>query len=177
MTKNNNEREVTREVRDEIERFLFREARLIDTEQEREWLETLVDPQIKYQVFSRQLRYRKDTRGSGDKEVYFFDDSYADLDHRIGLRETGAQWVADPPNRLRRIVGNIEVFEGERTGEYRVYSNCMVTRNRMVYEQMSYAYGREDILRRDADGRLKLLQRVIDFEERFVRGKNLLFIL
>ena len=51
------------------------------------------------------------------------------------------------------------------------------TRNRMVYEQMSYAYGREDILRRDADGRLKLLQRVIDFEERFVRGKNLLFIL
>ena len=47
----------------------------------------------------------------------------------------------------------------------------------MVYEQMSYAYGREDILRRGADGKLRLLSRVIDFEERFVRGKNLLFIL
>ncbi|MES2238016.1 MAG: aromatic-ring-hydroxylating dioxygenase subunit beta [Pseudomonadota bacterium] len=177
MTKHNNEREVTREVRDEIERFLFREARLIDSEQEREWLETMVDTEITYQVFSRQLRYRKDTRGSGDKEVYFFDDNYADLAHRVELCETGMQWVADPPNRLRRIVGNIEGFEGERAGEYRVYSNCMVTRNRMVYEQMSYAYGREDILRRGVDGRLKLLQRVVDFEERFVRGKNLLFIL
>ena len=177
MTTQHQEIAVSREVRDEIERFLFREARLIDTEQEREWLETMVDPEIKYQVFSRQLRYRKDTRGSGDKEVYFFDDNYADLAHRVGLRETGTQWVADPPNRLRRIVGNIEGFEGELAGEYRVYSNCMVTRNRMVYEQMSYAYGREDILRRGADGKLRLLARVIDFEERFVRGKNLLFIL
>lgn len=177
MTTQHQEIAVSREVRDEIERFLFREARLIDTEQEREWLETMVDPEIKYQVFSRQLRYRKDTRGSGDKEVYFFDDNYADLGHRIGLRETGTQWVADPPNRLRRIVGNIEGFEGVRAGEYQVYSNCMVTRNRMVYERMSYAYGREDILRRGADGKLRLLSRVIDFEERFVRGKNLLFIL
>lgn len=97
MTTQHQEIAVSREVRDEIERFLFREARLIDTEQEREWLETMVDPEIKYQVFSRQLRYRKDTRGSGDKEVYFFDDNYADLGHRIGLRETGTQWVADPP--------------------------------------------------------------------------------
>lgn len=171
------EHEVSREIHDEVERFLFREARLVDSEREREWLETMVDPDVTYQVFSRQLRYRKDSRGSGDRTVYFFDDKYADLSHRVGLRETGVQWVADPPNRMRRIVGNIEVFQGERENEYRVYSNCMVSRHRMVYEQMSYAYGREDILRRATDGKLKLLQRVIDFDERFVRGKNLLFIL
>ncbi len=177
MTSQAIEREVAPEIRDEIERFLFREARLLDTEREREWLETMVDPEISYQVFSRQLRYRKDTRGSGDKEVYFYDDNYADLTHRVELRETGLQWVSDPPNRLRRIVGNIEGFEGGRAGEYRVHSNCMVSRNRMVYEQMNYVYGREDILRRGPDGRLRLLKRVIDFDERFVRGKNLLFIL
>jgi len=168
---------VARDIRDEIEQFLFREARLNDTEREREWLETMVDPDIRYQVFSRQLRYRKDNRGSGDREVYFFDDDYAALAYRIGLRETGLQWVSDPPNRLRRIVGNIEAFEGDRPGEYRVFSNCMVSRYRMVYEQMNYVYGRADVLRRDATGQLRLLRRLIDFEERFVRGKNLLFIL
>lgn len=169
---------VTRDIKDEIEQFLFREARLNDNEREREWLETMVDKDIRYQVFSRQLRYRKDTRGSGAKEVYFFDDDFAALSHRIGLRETGLQWVSDPPNRLRRIVGNIEAFDGDRPGDYRVFSNCMVSRHRMVYEHMQYIYGRADVLRRDASsGQLRLVQRQIDFDERFVRGKNLLFIL
>ena len=40
----------------EVERLLYREARLLDTEQFSEWLEQVIDPAIRYVVVSRELR-------------------------------------------------------------------------------------------------------------------------
>ncbi len=168
---------VSLEIHHEIEQFLFLEAHLLDTEQAREWLTTLVDPEIRYQVGMRQLRYRKDTRNTTPSVVYASDDNWALLDIRIKVIETGLQWVSDPPGRLRHLVSNVLAFNGACDGEYVVRSNCIVVRNRAVYEEMIYVYGRDDVLRRDATRALRLLKRVIDYDQRFVRGKNLLFIL
>jgi len=165
------------QVRMEVEAFLYREARVLDAEQWREWLGAMVDKDIRYQVWSRQLRMRKDKRVVGPAEVYIYDDDYQVLDMRVQQFESGLQWRSDPPERLRHMVSNVEAFQGERQGEYLVYSNCLVTRNRRVYEESSFVYGREDVLRRDSEGRLRLLRRLIDYDQRFIEGRNLLFFL
>ena len=166
-----------RELRDEVEQFLYREARLLDEEREREWLDEMVDRDIRYQVFIRQLRYKRDEKRSGPRQVYAYDDDWAGLDARVKVLESVQVWVHDPVSRQRHLVTNVEAYVGAHENEYAVYSNCHVARNRAVYEEMHHIYGRRDILRRDAVGHLRLLRRVIDYDQRFVRGKNLLFIL
>lgn len=170
-------RAVSADLHREIEAFLYREARLLDTERQREWLEHMVDKAIEYKVWSHQLRFRKDKRSSGPTDVYMYDDDYRSLDVRVAQFETGLQWRVDPPERVRHIVSNVEAFEGEAKGTYQVFSNCLVIRNRRVYEESTFVYGREDTLRRAGDGRLLLLRRHVDYDQRFVPGRNLLFFL
>jgi naphthalene 1,2-dioxygenase subunit beta len=159
------------------ESFLFREARLLGTERQREWLTTMVHPDIRYTVFSRELHSRKDKRFTGPDKLYLFQDTYESLEIRVKQFETGLLWRADPPERLRHVVTNVEVYLGEREDEYIVHSNCLTVRNRRVYEESFFVFGREDVLRREANGALRLLRRTVDFDQRFVRGRNLLFFL
>ncbi|MBB3862888.1 naphthalene 1,2-dioxygenase subunit beta [Novosphingobium hassiacum] len=162
-------------LRDEVEAFLYRESRLLDTDRQREWLETMVSEKVHYHVFSRQLRLRKDRAVSGPDNVEIYDEDYAMLDARVRQIESGMQWRIDPPERLRHIVSNVEVFECDEG--LQVYSNCIVIRNRRLYEEDTYVYGRDDILCRCPDGNLRLLRRVIDYDQRVISGRNLLFFL
>lgn len=164
-------------MREQIEAFLFEEARLLDTERYREWLDRLVDPAIEYRVSTRQLRMRKDKRVTGPATTHIYDDNHYSLDLRIRQFESGMQWRSDPPERLRHLVSNIEAFHGANAGEYVVYSNCLVVRNRRIYEESTFVYGREDVLRADAGAQLRLLRRTVDYDQRFIEGRNLLFFL
>ncbi len=161
----------------EAERFLYREARLLDTERLSEWLEKIVDPEIRYQVVSRELRYRKEKRYAGPAEVFMFDDDFAFLKARVDQFHSGMQWRVDPPERYRRLVTNVEVFQTGTEGELAVRSNCFATRARRAYEIDHFVYCREDLLRRCPFGTLRLVQRRIDFDERSVAGRNLVMIL
>lgn len=163
--------------RPEVENFLYYEARLLDHGRYRTWLDELVDPGILYQVFTRQLRSAKNSRTSGPDTAFVYDDDHRGLDVRVAQYETGLQWRTDPPERLKHIVSNVEVFPGAAPDQLAVFCTCVVHRNRRVYDEASFVYGREDILRRDAAGRLRLLKRQVELDQRFVRGKNLLFFL
>ncbi len=166
---------VSASVRSEVEAFLFLEARLLGTAQERAWLNEMVHPEVTYRVSSRQLRSSKEHRYTQPKEVFHFDDDHAALDKRVAQTESGLQWRSDPPETLLYFVSNIEVFEDERAGDLRVYSNCQMIRDRRVYESDQFHYRREDVLRRCDDGALRLYSRSVVYGQRFVRGKNLLF--
>ncbi|MDB5916480.1 MAG: 3-phenylpropionate/cinnamic acid dioxygenase small subunit [Massilia sp.] len=172
----NTEKPVSRELYHEVQQALFREARLVREERFREWLETLLDKNVLYQAINMQLRFRKD-RYHGPDGVYSLNDRYHDLDARVRQVETGMQWTADPRERVRHFLNNIEVFHGEQDDTYIVQANCYVVRNRRVYDEMTYSYGRTDTWRRGADGQLRLLHRLCDIDERFVRGKNHNFML
>ncbi len=168
---------VPHDVYHEIEQTIYREARLISEERLREWLETMIDKDIVYQAVNRQLRYRKDHRYGGKEGVFSLNENYFYLEMRVQQAESGMQWTADPRERVRHFINNIEVYESEKPGEYRVFSNCFVVRNRRVYEEMTYSYARNDIWRRGADGQARLLHRLCDIDERFVAGKNLNFMM
>ena len=164
-------------VRTEGEAFLFLEARLLGTGQQRAWLNEMVHPDVTYRVSSRQLRSSKDKRYGQPAEVFHFDDSYSALDKRVAQTESGLQWRSDPPETLLYLVSNVEVFADEHPGDLRVYSNVLMIRDRRVYESDQFHYRRDDVLRRGDDGVLRLLSRRVVYGQRFVQGKNLLFFL
>ena len=170
-----NRRPVSIELHHEIEQFLYREARMLDSEQQREWLEIMVDPQIHYQMVIREERFRKDRGAAAVKEVMPYDDDYRSLDLRVRQFETGLQTALDPAPRMRRLVTNVEAYHHENDGEYLVLSNGITSRCRRLYEHDQAVFGREDVLRRDENGELRLLSRRIDFDQRVVQSKNLLF--
>lgn len=161
----------------EVVRLLHREARLLDTERLSDWLEQIVDPSIRYLVVSRQLRYRKDKRYDAPADAFLYDDDYGYLKARVDQFHSGMQWRVDPPERYRHLVTNIEVFATGTAEEYAVRSNCLAQRSRRAYEIDQFVYCREDVVRRGADGRLKLVLRRIDFDERSVSGRNMVMIL
>ncbi len=168
---------VNRDLHFEIEQFLFHEARLLDAHELREWITTLVDPGFRYEVVMREERMRKDRRSPESGMVFVNNDSYEVVDMRVRQFESGLQTMLDPIQRVRRNLTNISVFHGEIENEYRVVCNGLACRHRRLYEQEQVVYGREDLLRRDADGNLRLAHRRVELDERVSRNKNLLFFL
>lgn len=161
----------------EIEQFLYREARMLDREQVREWLDTVVDPEIRYQMVVSEERYRRDTSPASSTELMPFDDNYGDLELRVRQFETGLQTMLDPPQRIRRMLTNIEVYHHDSDGEFLVLCDGIASRFRRLYENEQVVFGRRDLLRKVEEGEFRLVSRRIDLDERVVRNKNLLFFL
>ena len=168
---------VSMELHHEIQQFLYREARTLDGEKLREWLTTMVDPDIRYRLVMRDERFHKDKTPEEDREVMAFDDDYGILDLRIRQFETGLQTMMDPAQRMFRVISNVEAFHNDGQGEFTVFSYGVVSRFRRLYESERSVFAREDVLRRAEDGGLRLLSRNIELGERVVRNKNLLFFL
>lgn len=160
-----------------VERFLFREARLLNAEKQRTWLTDMVDSDVRYRVFSRELRLRRDRQESGVDRAFIYDEGFSDLDARVRQFESGMQWRVDPPERIRYFVSNIEAYLGQTENEFLVFSNSLAIRNRRVYEESHFVYGRQDVLRLDQVGSLRLLSREVDYDQRYIEGRNLLFFL
>lgn len=177
LTRLPNERPADLQTWHEMVHLLHREARMIDEELFDEWMQTVAHAEICYQVFNKQLRMRRDRRFTGAERAYAWNDSLEDIQTKIVAWQSGMQWSADPKERLRHHIGNVEVYEGERAGELTVYANCWVVRNRRVYEEMTFSYGRRDVWQRQGDGTFKLLKRECDVDQRFIHGKNLAFFL
>ena len=175
--RNSGLRPVSVEVHHEIAQFLHREARMLDNEMLREWLTTMVDPDIRYQLVIRDERFRKDKSPDADREIMPFEDDYNILDLRVRQFETGLQTMLDPAQQMFRVISNIEAFHNDREGEFTVLSYGTVSRFRRVYESERSVYGREDVLKRGQDSQLRLLSRRIELGGRVVRNKNLLFFL
>lgn len=168
---------VSIEEHHEIEQFLFQEASMLDNEQLREWLSTIVDPDISYQMVMFDERFKKDKTPLEDREIWPFDDNYDILDLRVRHFETGLQTMLDPAQKMFRVINNVRAFRNDNEGEYTVLSYGTVSRFRRLYENERSVYAREDVLRRDGDGKLRLLSRRIELGERVISNKNLLFFL
>ncbi|KHK92937.1 aromatic-ring-hydroxylating dioxygenase subunit beta [Novosphingobium malaysiense] len=172
-----NDRPVSLELHHEVEQFLYSEARLLDGHGMREWLDTMVDPAVRYQVVVHEERFRRDRRPAESGTLFIYDDNFDVLSMRVRQFESGLQTMLDPLQRLRRVVANVSAFHGEQEGQLRVLSYGIVSRFRRLYEHEQVVFGREDTLHRDEAGALRLLARRVDLDERVSRNKNLLFFL
>ena len=168
----------------EIERFLYREARLLDERRFREWLGLLTDD-VHYWMAARSNRYPRSSKAiaildaaryveedlTGDEELAILDETKETLKARVARLDTGMAWAEDPPSRTRHFVGNIEVEPGETAAEFRVHSNFIVYRSRAETEEDFYVGARRDLLRRvGADW--KIARRKLTLDQNVLTAKN-----
>jgi 3-phenylpropionate/cinnamic acid dioxygenase small subunit len=161
-----------------VSQFYFREARLQNGRQARQWLETMVDADIHYWLPILEDRFAKDPRPQPTPaEPAIYNDNHDDLRKRIERLETGLVWMEDPPSRVRFLVTNIEAYHTAEPDLIGTFCNVHVYRNRRQRDETHHFYGREDLLRRGADGQLRLLRRKIVLDQRVVLDKNLYLFL
>lgn len=171
------EENVDDETLREVERFLYREARLLDTGQLKLWHTELLSKNIEYIVTTTQLRKRDEKRYKQNDKVYIYCDDYQQLGVRVEQFHDPNHWRVDPPEKYCRMLSNIEAFKAKKEGEIYVRSNCLTSRARRLYEVDQFFYTRDDVLEKDASGELKLLKRNIDYPERSVQGRNMLLLM
>lgn len=150
------------------------EARMLQDRQYREWFDTFIAKDIHYWMPVYEQRFVRDRRPEptpGDAAIY--NDDYAELQQRVDRLLTGQVWMEDPPSRIRYFVTNVEAYE-VRPGEFEVYSNVLVHRNRRQSEVYVHTLGREDKLRKTEKG-FEVFSRKLILDARVVQDKNLYF--
>ena len=163
---------VSVEVEREVTAFLFREARLLDTERWVDWLD-LMHTDVHYWMPGIENRRREDKLGQYSIDhMAFFDDHLRDLTRRIERFKQATAWAENPSTRNVHMVSNIEVFAGESADQYVVHSCVFSVRSRGLTEHFEISARREDVLCR-TEGQLKLLRRKILMPNATLMCKNI----
>jgi biphenyl 2,3-dioxygenase beta subunit len=136
----------------QIERFLYREALLLDERRYEEWVDLFADD-AHYWMPVRRDKSR--TPGieefARQDELAFFDETKDTLERRVAKIGTGMAWAEEPPSRTRHLITNVDAEEGDSDAELRVYSNFIVYRTRLESKQDLFVGRREDLLRQHGD--------------------------
>lgn len=155
-----------------IGQFLFREARLLDSEAWEEWL-ALVTPDIHYWMPAIENRRRADKLGAyAPGRGAFFDDNHLDLERRVARFRQPSAWAEDPPTRHVHVISNIEALHGVAPDEFLVHSVFVNYRSRGEADNDLLLGRREDVLR-VVDGDFRIARRKIVITQSLFMSKNL----
>ena len=146
----------------EIEQFLYREARLLDSERFAEWLDLFTED-CHYWMPAREVRGRGEPTILGPGSMAYFDDDKAFLKMRIARFDTGLAHAEEPPSRTWRSVSNVEVIDEGAAG-VTAHSKILVFQARLDRSENFFVGRREDLLRRGADG-LRIAKRKIVLDQ------------
>jgi biphenyl 2,3-dioxygenase beta subunit len=141
-------RAVTDPVLRRIERFLYREALLLDERRFDEWVELFTDDVHYWMPVRRDKSPRADIgEFAGPGELAFFDETKDTLMRRVAKLRTGVAWAEEPPSRTRHLITNVDAEQADAAGEILVYSNFIAYRTRLETKQDLFVGRREDVLR------------------------------
>ncbi|MEQ1887819.1 MAG: aromatic-ring-hydroxylating dioxygenase subunit beta [Alphaproteobacteria bacterium] len=118
-------------LREKVENFLYKEARLMDENHFMEWFELFADPCL-YWIPANQEDYDPNFHVS-----LFYGDRTIVNNHVIRLSE-GKAFAQEPRSRMRRVVSNIEIEDGG--GEVSVHANFII--NEIRKHEQRYHTGR-----------------------------------
>jgi PAH dioxygenase small subunit len=149
-----------------IERFLFRDAALLDRRDYPSWWNTVADD-IQYRVTAKVSR----EAAAGHLETSITDERAAQLKQRLDQISTPKFTQAEnPPSITRRFVTNIMANSTRIPNEFEVSCNLLVYRTSVDLVQGGlYAGLREDTLR-DTTGQLRLVKRVVHLDNTVLFG-------
>ena len=149
-------------LQQQVEQFLYKEARLLDERKLDEWLELLAEDLTYWMPMRRNIKFGDwDLEfSSPDTEINWFDEGKDILAGRIRQLNTGVHWPEEPVSRFEHIISNVEVV-GVEGDEIHVDSKFFCYQNRLQDEVNHFVGRREDLLRRDPDTRFKLVKRKI----------------
>jgi ethylbenzene dioxygenase subunit beta len=155
-----------------LQQQLFVEARLLDEERFEEWLELLTDD-IRYRMPLVERRFRKDrstppAHGGG----FIFDDTKQRLALRINRLQSSYVWAEDPRNCVRRVISNVEIWQGAEPEQADVHSVVTIHRSRLDGMEKRLVAGRHDLWQSSTEG-WRLLSRDIQLDNAVVMDSNL----
>lgn len=166
------EQPVHRETAYRIEQFLFKEARLLDSERWKEWLDLMTED-IHYWMPSIENRRRADRLGAyAAGRGAYFDDSHLDLERRVARFMQPSAWAEDPPTRHVHVISNVEAYCSSLADEYIVHSVFVNYRSRGEADNDLLLGRREDVLR-VVDSELRIARRKIVITQSLLMSKNL----
>ncbi|RJO70792.1 3-phenylpropionate/cinnamic acid dioxygenase subunit beta [Nocardia panacis] len=156
----------------EVRTFLAREARLLDEERYPEWLALFTEDGT-YWVPGIENRGRHDRSGTYAAErMAYFDDTVADLRHRVDRFTAPTAWAEDPATRHLHVISNIEIETCAVPGELTVRSVFVNYRGQGSADS-AVLYGRRvDRLRR-VDGELRIAARKVVLSHATLPAKNI----
>jgi 3-phenylpropionate/cinnamic acid dioxygenase small subunit len=146
------------ELRHEFEDLLYYEAWLLDHDRLEEWL-ALCAEQVRYWAPIRVNVARGREDWSHQPGLAHFDEDKGSLALRVQRIRTGAAHADEPPSRVRHLVANVRVLDGNAQIAT-VTSNFIVFKSRRGREESLFVGCREDRWRR-IDGTWKLEERLI----------------
>lgn len=166
------ERSVDQDATWRIEQFLFREARLLDSERWEDWL-ALMTPDIHYWMPAIENRRRADKLGPyAPGRGAYFDDCYLDLQRRVARFMQPSAWAEDPPTRHVHVISNVEAYYAANDGEYVVHSVFVNYRSRGEADNDLLLGRREDLVR-EVDGALRIARRKVIITQSLLMSKNI----
>ncbi len=179
---------MTTDVLREVEQLLYREARLLDEQRFREWLDLFTDD-VRYWLPVTSTRYTSVSKAitraenassatleaTADSGIAIYDETKVSLSNRIARLETGLAWAEDPPSRTSRIVTNVEVEE-QAADRATAYSKFITHRMRLHNDEDFYIGRREDEVRK-VDGQWRICSRKIMLDQSLVTARNLSILL
>ncbi|MCU1454122.1 MAG: bphA2 [Acidimicrobiales bacterium] len=160
------------EAHNEVLDFLIEEAWILDDGRYAAWLEMLGE-EIEYFMPTRSTVYRNDGLGFSENMGHY-DETRKSLELRVRrLLESTSAWTEAPPSRTRRLVTNVQVWDGDAPDEYLARSACLLLRNRIdnpTFDMLSTS--RRDTVRRSGDS-FVLIKRRIEIDQATLGTPNL----
>ncbi len=157
----------------EIQRFMHREAALLDRREFMAWLELLAGD-IGYRVSVHVARHAE----AGPEHYAIVDDDGDALTLRVRqLAEPRLTLAENPPSLTRRFVSNLEASHAAPPDSFAVVTNLLVHRARPRAQETGLYIGeRHDLLRRDR-GALLLARRHVYLDHTILHDGSLSILL
>jgi dibenzofuran dioxygenase beta subunit len=153
-------------LRHRVEKFYYREARLLDEGRYEEWL-ALFDDAVHYWMPATETR---ETRADGIRksdELSLFDDDKKFLEARVARIHTDLAHAENPPSRTRHFISNVEVLS-QSAEEISVQSNFMVFQSRLERSESIYFGSRNDQIDISSQDRWRVTRRKIVLDQTIV---------
>jgi 3-phenylpropionate/cinnamic acid dioxygenase small subunit len=149
-------------LQQDVEQFLYKEARLLDERRLEEWLDLLAEDLHYWMPMRRNIKFGDWDMEftSAETEINWFDEGKDILAGRIRQLNTGIHWPEEPVSRFEHFISNVEIVAAEGD-EIHVNSKFFCYQNRLQDEVNHFVGRREDILKRDPETKFKLYRRKI----------------
>jgi 3-phenylpropionate/cinnamic acid dioxygenase small subunit len=149
-------------LQQEVQDFLFLEARLLDERRLTEWLDLMAEELHYFMPIRRNVKFGDwDLEFSDpESEISYFDEGKDILTGRVRQINTGVHWAEEPVSRFEHLITNVEVVKADED-EILVCSKFFCYQNRLADEVNHFVGRRYDTLKRDPETTFKIVKRKI----------------
>jgi p-cumate 2,3-dioxygenase beta subunit len=157
-----------RELRAEVEHFLFEEAELLDSWRLNEWVELFTEDAISH------VPALDDPNRDPAQSVFLVADDLARIRSRVRQLTGGTAWAENPRSQTRRFITNVRVTSTDGA-TVRATANFLVHRCRM--ERISTFAGQYHYKLVRHDGSFKIAERKVILAQDTLRSQGTMSII